>query len=44
MNIGAQMFDWIASIFIWLFKYTIKLAYNLIKNLIVRLINRKKNQ
>lgn len=44
MNIGAQMFDWLVSIFLWIFKYTIKLAYNLIKNLIVSLINRKKGE
>lgn len=42
MNIGAQMFDWLVDIFLWIFKHTIKLAWNLIKNLITRLMNRKK--
>ncbi len=36
MNIGAQMFDWLVAIFVWLFKHTIKLVWNLFKSLINR--------
>lgn len=44
MNIGAQMFDWLVSIFAWIFKYTVKLIYNLIKSLICSLIERSKSK